>query len=168
MRTRIVTSRERKYRQAVWYRWDASRKRAVTEVVAHLGPASPRRSQVDKRKVHRVLAAIRRGGLRESRRTSNRSQSLKGSKRPGMSQVGNAGGRSPTWIDRKAVSQSAACSGPCHRFSTHCGAKGPVGSKVSLSESLDSRRQQPWRWDQTATSGSVVESSLGRISIDEA
>jgi hypothetical protein len=106
--SRIVTSRGRKYRQAVWYRWDASRKRAVTEVVAHLGPVSPRRSQVDRRKVYWVLAAIQRGRLRQSRRTSIGSASLNGRKRPGRSQVGDAGGRSSTRIDREAVAQSAA------------------------------------------------------------
>ncbi len=108
LRTRIVTSRGRKYRQAVWYRWDATRKRAVTEVVAHLGPLVPRRSQVDQRKVYRALAAIRRGRVTESRRTSVGTSSPGGSKHPRRSQLGDAEGRSSRRIDREAVSQSAA------------------------------------------------------------
>jgi hypothetical protein len=64
LRLRVVTSRGRKYRQAVVYRWNTTKRRGETIVIGHLGPVTPRRSQVDKRRIYWALAALKRAKAR--------------------------------------------------------------------------------------------------------
>lgn len=72
LRERVITSRGRKYRQAVWYCWDPVRKRGVTKVIAHLGPVLPQKRSVDKRKIYMVLAALKRERARSLTRKGAR------------------------------------------------------------------------------------------------
>jgi hypothetical protein len=98
LRERVVTSRGRKYRQAVEYRWDPRRGRGITVVVAHLGPVTPRRSPADKRKVFMVLAALKRARERALQLSRVRPQVTQSSKPKG---VGRQGPRRQ--IDRASV-----------------------------------------------------------------